>query len=86
VDCNEVLEQLSDYLDEDARAELCKAIDEHLHMCRDCRYYVDTVRKTVVLYQADRRIEVPMKVTALLHAALSAEYASVRRTASRSLD
>jgi predicted anti-sigma-YlaC factor YlaD len=75
VDCTEVMERLSDYLDVDVRAELRKAVDEHLSACRDCSFYVDTVRKTVVLYQADLRMEVPMKATARLHAALAAEYA-----------
>jgi len=75
VDCTEVMEQLSEYLDADVRSELRKAVDEHLHACHDCSYYVDTVRKTVVLYQAELRIEVPMKATARLHAALAAEYA-----------
>ena len=75
MDCTEVMEQLSEYLDSDVRAELRKAVDEHLEACHDCSYYVDTVRKTVVLYQADLRIEVPMKATARLHEALAAEYA-----------
>jgi len=76
VECTEVLEQLADYLDEDARAELCKAIEEHLHTCRECSFYVDTVKKTIVLYQADRKLEVPAKATAMLQTALTAEYAS----------
>ena len=76
MECTEVLEQLADYLDEDARAELCKAIEEHLHTCRECSFYVDTVKKTIVLYQADRKLEVPARATALLQTALAAEYAS----------
>jgi predicted anti-sigma-YlaC factor YlaD len=80
VDCTEVMEQLSEYLDTDVQTELRKAVDEHLHDCHDCSYYVDTVRKTVVLYQADLRIEVPMKAAARLREALAAEYAlSARR-------
>ena len=79
MDCTEVMEQLSEYLDADVGAELRKAVDEHLHACHDCSYYVDSVRKTVVLYQADRRIEVPMKATARLRAALAAEYAMAPR-------
>jgi predicted anti-sigma-YlaC factor YlaD len=80
------MEQLSEYLDADARAELRKAVDEHLHACHDCSYYVDSVRKTVVLYQADRRIEVPMKATARLRAALAAEYATKSRERSDKTD
>ncbi len=84
MECTEVLEQLADYLDEGARAELCKAIEEHLHTCRECSFYVDTVKKTIVLYQADHKVEVPARATALLQAALTAEYAShdVQRTGS----
>ena len=54
VDCNEVLDQLAEYLDDDARAELCRAIEEHLSQCHGCKIEVDSVRKTIVLYQADR--------------------------------
>jgi len=74
LDCNEVLEQLSDYLDEDAREELCRAIESHLTQCHDCQIYVDSVKKTIVLYQADRKVELPLHVTARLDAALAREY------------
>jgi predicted anti-sigma-YlaC factor YlaD len=78
VDCNDVLDQLGDYLDEDARAELCRAIEDHLKLCRDCRVYVDTVKKTIVLYQADSATEIPVAVNTRLQEALAQEY----RTAS----
>lgn len=78
MDCNEVLEQLSDFLDVDARAELCRAIEQHLTQCRDCRFYVDSVKKTIVLYQADREVDVPVTVSAKLQAALAREYQVAR--------
>ena len=74
IDCNQVLDQLSDFLDEEARAELCEAIKEHLARCRDCKVMVDSVRKTIVLYQKHSSIEVPMQVSAKLSAALAREY------------
>lgn len=74
MDCNEVLEQLAEYLDEDAREELCRAIEAHLTRCRDCRVEVDTVRKTIVLYQVDRDVATPPTVTRGLEAALAKEY------------
>ena len=74
MNCNEVLEQLGDYLDEDSRAELCKAIEAHLHQCHDCQVYVDTVKKTIMLYQSDRAVEVPIQVGGSLNAALAREY------------
>jgi predicted anti-sigma-YlaC factor YlaD len=76
VDCSEILDQLADYLDEDARAELCRAIEAHLARCQDCRVEVDTVRKTIVLYQNERHIAVPTAAAARLMAALSNEYGS----------
>ena len=77
VDCNEVLEQLADYLDDDAREELCRAIEAHLSRCRDCRVEVDTVRKTIVLYQVDQEVPLPPTVSAGLQAALSKEYRKI---------
>ncbi|NJD17728.1 MAG: zf-HC2 domain-containing protein, partial [Gemmatimonadetes bacterium] len=63
MNCQEVLDQLADYLDEDARAELCRQIEEHLTACHDCQVVVDSVKKTIVLYQSDRRVEMPVRVS-----------------------
>lgn len=78
VDCQEVLEQLADYLDNETREELSRAIEKHLSHCRDCRVEVDTLRKTILLYhQADtsRALQIPIRVTQELNAALASEYA-----------
>ena len=72
--CASVLEQLSEYLDTEARAELYHAIEEHMSRCQDCRVYVDTVKKTIVLYQRGSTVEMPMRATAELSAALAREY------------
>ena len=74
VDCNEVLEQLGDFLDEGARAELCRAIEAHLSRCRDCQLSVDTVRKTITLYQSDRDLQLPAAFSSRLQMALAREY------------
>ncbi len=74
MDCQEVLDQLADYLDEDARQELCRSIEAHLAKCRNCQVEVDTVKKTIILYQAGSRVEVPVRVTAELQMALAREY------------
>ena len=77
-DCDSVLEQLSEYIDSDAREELCQAIAEHMSRCQDCRVMVDTVKKTIVLYQSGSSTEVPMRATAQLSAALAREYEAGR--------
>ena len=42
--------------------------------CQDCRVYVDSVKKTIVLYQNGSSVEMPMRATAQLTAALAREY------------
>ncbi len=74
LNCNEVFEHLADYLDEDARLELCRAMEAHLVRCRDCRVYVDTVKKTIVLYQNNVEVPMPARVSEQLALALSREY------------
>ena len=74
VKCKEVLDQLSEYVDAEAREELCRAIEEHLARCHGCRIEVDTVRKTILLYHDDGPAEMPFRVSAALENALSREY------------
>ena len=74
VDCSKLLEELSDYLDREAREDLCRAIEEHLKSCHDCRIVVDKTRRTILLYQSDQPQPVPAAVSARLQEALSQEY------------
>ena len=76
MDCIEVLGQLADFLDEDAREELCRDIKAHLTQCRDCQLQVDTIKKTIVLYQAEsgKTFELPVRVTQRLEESLAREY------------
>lgn len=73
-DCDAVLEQLSDFIDAEAREELCQAITEHMSRCRDCRVMVDTVKKTIILYQNGVPTELPVQRSAELSAAMAREY------------
>ena len=50
-DCRELLAGLSDFIDGEAAAELCEAIQGHLAACEKCRVVVDTLRMTVKLYR-----------------------------------
>ena len=50
-DCRELLDALSDYLDGEASAELCRVLRDHLAGCEKCRVVVDTLRMTIKLYQ-----------------------------------
>ena len=60
--CESLLGSLSDYIDGTAQAELCRQIERHLAGCDDCRIVVDTLKKTVSLYQATSKTEIPADV------------------------
>jgi predicted anti-sigma-YlaC factor YlaD len=74
VPCGEVREKLSDYIDQETLDEICREIEAHLAQCDDCRVEVDTVKKTIMLYQKGSSVEVPIRATAKLSAALAREY------------
>jgi predicted anti-sigma-YlaC factor YlaD len=48
-ECRRLLGSLSAYLDGEAEARVCQAIQEHLASCEDCRVVVDTLRRTISL-------------------------------------
>ena len=50
-DCNQLLNSLSDYVDGDLPKELCDEIELHMNDCDNCRIVVDTLNKTISLYQ-----------------------------------
>lgn len=72
--CQEVLDQLSEYLDADARAELVEGVDLHLGKCDHCRVEVDTLRRTIQIYRCDEKVVLPVKLSDQLQNALEQLY------------
>lgn len=64
--CAQLQAQLPDYLDGEARAEICRAIEAHLADCENCRIVIDTLKKMIALYRAAPCNEVPREVHARL--------------------
>ena len=50
-ECRQLLDSLSDYVDGDLQQELCDEIELHMKDCDNCRIVVDTLSKTISLYQ-----------------------------------
>jgi anti-sigma factor RsiW len=71
--CRGLLGQLSDYIDGEMEAALCAELEAHLADCPDCRVMVDTVRKTVTLYNAQATTELPFDVQNRLYKVLKLE-------------
>ena len=74
MDCKEVIDRLSDYLDAEAAQELCASLEAHLVDCDPCRVYIETVKKTISLYRSESGLECPEQVRLRLHTILSVEY------------
>ena len=71
--CQELLGQLSDYVDGELEASLCAELEAHLAECPNCRVMVDTVRKTILLYRTQAAAELPSDVEARLYRVLEIE-------------
>jgi len=50
--CKSLLGTLSDYVDGELEAELCREIEKHIAECENCRIVVDTTRRTIDLVHA----------------------------------
>lgn len=58
--CKHLLGSLSEYVSGDLESELCAEIERHLAECENCRVVVDSLTKTVYLYQTtSQKVPVP---------------------------
>lgn len=53
--CGSMLSAISDYVDGELSAELCREIEKHISECENCRIVVDTTRKTIDLVHASNQ-------------------------------
>ena len=59
VDCNEVRQRSSDYLEEDLPASKLSAIRAHLNKCGPCRAFVDTLATTIGVLSRFPKVSAP---------------------------
>jgi len=71
-DCKQILNYLSAYIDGDLNENLCQLIEDHLKTCQDCRIVMDTLKKTIDIYQKDaEKVTLPPEVRTRLFAHLA---------------
>lgn len=51
IDCLEVSKHVCGDLDEHIDSKECRAIKKHLASCPNCSAYLDSLKKTVLIYQ-----------------------------------
>ncbi len=71
--CKSLLGSLLDYVDGAAQEDLCREIERHLSECEDCRVVVDTLKKTIYLYHATAKTDLPVGVRERLFMRLNLE-------------
>ncbi len=71
VKCERVLQELSDYIDEDVEPVLRRAIEDHLRGCHRCSVLVDSTRKMLRIVGDERVFEIPLGYSERLHSFLS---------------
>lgn len=55
--CARYLSEISDYIDGDLDLRLCKELEEHMAGCTNCTVVVNTLRRTIELYQGEDTAE-----------------------------
>ena len=57
--CNQFMDELSEYLEEDARGEVRKELEQHVSECPNCWVVVDTTKKTIAIYKGMEAEPIP---------------------------
>jgi len=71
LNCRGVIQQFSDFLDEELDPKLAEDLCRHLEACDDCRVVVDTCRKTVKVFCKTEPMALPADVQTRLDHALA---------------
>jgi predicted anti-sigma-YlaC factor YlaD len=53
-DCRHLLASLSEFVDGTLEAELCAEIQRHMEGCENCRIVIDSLQKTIYMYQVTK--------------------------------
>lgn len=70
MDCKELLKIINQYIDGEIDPGVCREFEGHMAECKPCRVVVDSIRKTITLYQGEREFDIPAPVRDRLHDAL----------------
>ena len=68
LDCRDVLDNLSNYIDGEGSDELRKAIELHISFCGRCHVVFDTTGKMLKIVMDVEPFEVPLGFSARLYA------------------
>ena len=66
--CEEFPGALSEYIDGELDPVFCQELESHMSHCANCRIVVDTMKKTILLYQQEdaSNVKIPGEIRARL--------------------
>lgn len=79
MNCQNVVRELSNYIDGDLDAGLKQELESHIEHCKDCRLVVDQTKKTIEIFCDSELVELPGDVRARLHEALRQKFKEATR-------
>ena len=74
MNCENVIHELSDFIDGDLDGALKQELESHLKDCEDCRLVIDQTKKTIEVFCDSEPVELPGEVRARLHDALRRKF------------
>jgi hypothetical protein len=81
VSCEQVWQEVSNYLDGEVDASLQSALKDHIRQCQHCTAVVDGTRNVIQLYSDERLFQVPMGFSGRLQRRLADNMRPQRGTA-----
>jgi len=55
--CKHFISAISGYIDGDVEGQLCEELEKHLQHCNNCQIVINTMKKTIELYQRTTKEE-----------------------------
>lgn len=77
--CDNIIEELTSYLDDALDPALRQELEEHLKKCKKCRLVVDTCKKTIQIFCNSEPVPLPDETRMRLHSALRKRLQQMRR-------
>lgn len=69
--CQDILQNLNAYIDGELDTAMCNQVEAHIEACPDCQIVVNTLKKTIHLYQVDSKdASLPAEARRRLYACL----------------
>lgn len=74
MNCDDVVHELSNFLDGELDPSLTRELESHLKDCTDCKLVLDQTKKTIQVFCDCEPVELPGEVRTRLHEALRRKF------------